>query len=215
MTFTLTLAQAVTEAVTVNYVTSDGTATAGQDYTAVTSGEATIPANSTSATFTVSVTGDTTDEANETFNVTISLPEPEPDLNGSGNGEHPVAISGGATATAAGTIMDDDPVVVTVAPKAASVVEGQDAVFVLTRAGVTDGALSIRVRLRAPGRVETLSAEFDAAATTTELSRLQPRTTTWWTTPPRTTTPSKSSATGTSMAGMTPSILPETRMRPR
>ena len=95
MTFTLTLAQAVTEAVTVNYVTSDGTATAGQDYTAVTSGEATIPANSTSATFTVSVTGDTTDEANETFNVTISLPEPEPDLNGSGNGEHLVAIVGG------------------------------------------------------------------------------------------------------------------------
>ena len=170
MTFTLILAQAVTEAVTVNYVTSDGTATAGQDYTAVTSGEATIPANSTIGTFTVSVTGDTTDEANETFNVTISLPEPEPDLNGSGNGEHPVAITGDATATAAGTIMDDDPVVVTVAPKAASVVEGQDAVFVLTRAGVTDGALSMRVRLRAPGRVETLSAEFDAAATTTELS---------------------------------------------
>ena len=170
MTFTLTLAQAVTEAVTVNYVTSDGTATAGQDYTAVTSGEATIPANSTSATFTVSVTGDTTDEANETFNVTISLPEPEPDLNGSGNGEHPVAITGGATATAAGTIMDDDPVVVTVAPKAASVVEGQDAVFVLTRTGNTEEALSMFVRLRAPGRVATLRAEFAAAAATAELT---------------------------------------------
>ena len=170
MTFTLTLAQAVTEAVKVNYVTSDGTATAGQDYTAVTSGEATIPANSTSATFTVSVTGDTTDEANETFDVTIFLPEPEPDLNGSGNGEHPVAITGGATATAAGTITDDDPVVVTVAPKAASVKEGQDAVFVLTRSGNTEEALSMYVRLRAPGRVETLSAEFDASATTTELS---------------------------------------------
>ena len=170
MTFTLTLAQAVTEAVTVNYATSDGTATAGQDYTAVTSGEATIPANSTSATFTVSVTGDTTDEANETFNVTIFLPEPEPDLNGSGNGEHPVAITGGATATAAGTITDDDPVVVTVAHKEASVAEGQDAVFVLTRTGHTDDALSMQVRLSAPGKVETLSAEFDAAATTTELS---------------------------------------------
>ena len=170
MTFTLTLAQAVTEAVTVNYVTSDGTATAGQDYTTVTSGEATIPANSTSATFTVSVTGDTTDEANETFNVTISLPEPEPDLNGSGNGEHPVAITGGATATAAGTIMDDDPVVVTVAPKAASVVEGQDAVFVLTRTGNTEEALSMFVRLRAPGRVATLRAEFAAAAATAELT---------------------------------------------
>ena len=66
--------------------------------------------------------------------------------------------------------MDDDPVVVTVAPKAASVVEGQDAVFVLTRTGHTDDALSMQVRLSAPGKVETLSVEFDAAATTTELS---------------------------------------------
>ena len=171
MTFTLTLSQAVSQDVTVNYVTSDGTATAGQDYTAVASGTATIPANSTSATFTVSVSGDTTDEANETFNVTISLPEPEPDLlGGSGVSPPDVAIVGGGTATVSGTIMDDDPVVVTVAPKAASVVEGQDAVFVLTWTGHTDDALSMQVRLSAPGKMETLSVEFEAGATTTELS---------------------------------------------
>ena len=169
VTFTLTLAQAVTGDVTVNYVTSDGTATAGQDYTAVTNGTTTIPANSTSTTFTVSVTGDTTDEPNETFNVAISLPEP--DLSDGGGASPPeVAIVGGDTATVSGTIVDDDPVVVTVAPKAASVVEGQDAVFVLTRTGHTDDALSMQVRLSAPGKVETLSVEFDAAATTTELS---------------------------------------------
>ena len=169
MTFTLTLAQAVTGDVTVNYATSDGTATAGQDYTAVTNGTTTIPANSTSTTFTVSVTGDTTDEPNETFNVAISLPEP--DLSdGGGASPAEVAIVGGDTATVSGTIVDDDPVVVTVAPKAASVVEGQDAVFVLTRTGHTDDALSMQVRLSAPGKVETLSVEFDAAATTTELS---------------------------------------------
>ena len=171
MTFTLTLGQAVSQDVTVNYVTSDGTATAGQDYTAVTNGTTTIPANSTSTTFTVSVTGDTTDEPNETFNVAISLPEPDPDLSDGGGASPPeVAIVGGDTATVSGTIVDDDPVVVTVAPKAASVVEGQDAVFVLTRTGHTDDALSMRVRLSAPGKVETLSAEFDAAATTTELT---------------------------------------------
>ena len=171
MTFTLNLAQAVTEAVMVNYVTSDGTATAGSDYTAVTNGTTTIPANSTSATFTVPVTGDTTEEANETFNVTISLPEPGPDLSdGGGSGPPQVAIVGGDTASAVGTIMDDDPVVVTVAAKEASVNEGQDAVFVLTRTGHTDDALSMRVRLSAPGKVETLSAEFDAATTTTELT---------------------------------------------
>ena len=171
MTFTLTLAQAVTGDVTVNYATSDGTATAGQDYTAVTNGTTTIPANSTSTTFTVSVTGDTTDEPNETFNVAISLPEPDPDLSGGGGASPPeVAIVGGDTATVSGTIVDDDPVVVTVAPKAASVVEGQDAVFVLTRTGHTDDALSMQVRLSAPGKVETLSVEFEAGATTTELS---------------------------------------------
>ena len=171
VTFTLTLGQAVSGAVAVNYVTSDGTATAGQDYTAVTSGAATIPANSTSATFTVSVSGDTTDEANETFNVTISLPEPDPGLSdGSGGSPPDVAIVGGNTATVSGTIVDDDPVVVTVAPKADSVVEGEDAVFVLTRTGHTDDALSMQVRLSAPGKVETLSAEFEAGATTTELS---------------------------------------------
>ena len=171
MTFTLTLAQAVTGDVTVNYVTSDGTATAGQDYTAVTNGTTTIPANSTSTTFTVSVTGDTTDEPNETFNVTISLPEPEPDLpDGSGSSPPDVAIVGGDTATVLGTIVDDDPVVVTVAPKMDSVVEGEDAVFVLTRTGHTDDALSMQVRLSAPGKVETLSVEFEAGATTTELS---------------------------------------------
>ena len=171
MTFTLTLAQAVTEPVTVNYVTSDGTATAGSDYTAVTNGTATIPANSTSATFTVSVTGDTTDEANETFNVTISLPEPEPDASdGGGSGPPPVAIVGGDTATAVGTIMDDDPVEVTVAHKKASVKEGQDAVFVLTRTGNTEENLWMFVRLRAPGRVAPLSVEFAAAAATTEIT---------------------------------------------
>ena len=169
VTFTLTLAQAVTGDVTVNYVTSDGTATAGQDYTAVTNGTTTIPANSTSTTFTVSVTGDTTDEPNETFNVAISLPEPDRS-DGGGASPPEVAIVGGDTATVSGTIVDDDPVVVTVAPKAASVVEGQDAVFVLTRTGHTDDALSMQVRLSAPGKVETLSVEFEAGATTTELS---------------------------------------------
>ena len=47
MTFTVTLAKAVTEAVTVNYATSDGTAVAGQDYTAVSNGSVTIAANTT------------------------------------------------------------------------------------------------------------------------------------------------------------------------
>ena len=170
MTFTVTLATAVTEAVTVNYTTSDGTATAGQDYTAVNNGTVTIAAGSTTAEFTVSVTGDETDELDETFNVTISMPEPEPNLNGGSSGEPAAAITGGDTATVAGTILDDDPAVVTVAPKVDTVEEGEMAVFVLTRAGMTDGPLAIQVRLRAPGRLEMLDARFEPDATTAEIT---------------------------------------------
>ena len=60
------------------------------------------------------------------------------------------AIIGGDTATVTGTIRDDDPAVVTVAPKVDTVEEGEAAVFVLTRAGMTNGALAMQVRLRAP-----------------------------------------------------------------
>ena len=170
MTFTVTLATAVTEAVTVNYATSDGTAIAGQDYTAVSNGSVTIAAGSTTAEFTVSVTGDETDELDETFNVTISMPEPEPNLNGGSSGEPAAAITGGDTATVAGTILDDDPAVVTVAAKVDTVEEGEMAVFVLTRTGVMDGPLAIQVRLRAPGRLEMLDARFEPDATTAEIT---------------------------------------------
>ena len=170
MTFTVTLAKAVTEAVTVNYATSDGTAIAGRDYTAVSNGSVTIASGNTTAEFTVSVTGDETDELDETFNVTISMPEPEPDLNGGGSGEPVAAITGGDTAAAVGTILDDDPAVVTVAPKVDTVEEGEAAVFVLTRAGLTNGALAMQVRLRAPGRLQMLDARFEPGAVTTEIA---------------------------------------------
>ena len=174
MTFTVTLAKAVTEAVTINYATSDGTAIAGRDYTAVSNGSVTIAAGNTTAEFTVSMTGDETDELDETFNVTISMPEPEPNLNGGGSGEPMAAIIGGDTATAVGTILDDDPAVVTVAPKVDTVEEGEAAVFVLTRAGMTNGRLAMQVRLRSPGRLRTLDARFEPGAVTTEIAVATP-----------------------------------------
>ena len=57
---------------TATWSTADGTATAGSDYTAVSSGTLTIAAESTSANITVTVTQDTTDEKAETFTVTLS-----------------------------------------------------------------------------------------------------------------------------------------------
>ena len=70
-TFTVTLAAAVTSAVSVNYATTNGTATAGSDYTAA-SGVLTFAAGETSKTLAVSLTGDTVIENDETFTVTLS-----------------------------------------------------------------------------------------------------------------------------------------------
>lgn len=70
MTFSVTLSEAATETVTLNYVTSDGTATAGTDYVAG-NGTITIPAGSVTASFDVTITGDTDIEADETLGVTI------------------------------------------------------------------------------------------------------------------------------------------------
>jgi aryl-phospho-beta-D-glucosidase BglC (GH1 family) len=69
--FTVTLSKAATGAVTVNYATQNGTATAGSDYTAA-SGTLTFVAGETSKTVTVVVRGDTAVEANETFRVLLS-----------------------------------------------------------------------------------------------------------------------------------------------
>ena len=159
-TFVVTLASATDKPVTVNYATSDGTATAGEDYTAVNNGSVTIATGDTTAELDVSVNGDEIDEHDEVFNVTISLP----------SGTTAAAITGGHNATALGLIQDDDPAVITVAPKADMVKEGEEAVFVLTRAGVIGNPLPIQVRLRAPGRVEKLAVRFERGAATAELA---------------------------------------------
>ena len=71
--FTLTLSPASANAVTVNYATADGTATAGSDYTAV-SGVVTFAAGQTSRTVSVPVLGDTVPEPDETFYLALTNP---------------------------------------------------------------------------------------------------------------------------------------------
>jgi hypothetical protein len=71
LSFTVTLSQAATGPVTVQYATGNGTATAGSDYTAKT-GTLTFAAGETSKVIKVTVTGDTAVEANETLTVTLS-----------------------------------------------------------------------------------------------------------------------------------------------
>lgn len=72
-TFTVSLNALSSAPVTVKYATANGTATAGNDYTAA-SGTLTIPAGQISKTVAIQVKGDTTNEARETFFVNLSNP---------------------------------------------------------------------------------------------------------------------------------------------
>ena len=70
--FTVTLSAASGLAVTVNYATSNGTATAGADYTAISATTLTFSPGQTTKTFNVAVLADSLDEANETATLTLS-----------------------------------------------------------------------------------------------------------------------------------------------
>jgi glucose/arabinose dehydrogenase len=89
---TVSLSSPVAQAVTVQFATANGTATAGSDYVS-TSGTLTFAPSTTTATVTVSVTGDLVDEDNETF--LVNLANPTNAILGDGHG--------------VGTITDDDP----------------------------------------------------------------------------------------------------------
>ena len=69
--FAVTLSQAASETVTVDYATADGTAQTGQDYTA-TDGTLTFAAGETQKTVSVAVLDDAHDEGEETLTLTLS-----------------------------------------------------------------------------------------------------------------------------------------------
>ena len=73
LAFAVTLSRAPSGTVTVDYATSDGTATAGSDYTA-TSGTLTFAAGETEKTVSVPVLDDAHDEGSETLTLTLSNP---------------------------------------------------------------------------------------------------------------------------------------------
>ncbi len=67
----LTMAEAIDRAVTVNFATADGTATAGEDYQAA-SGSVQFLPGSTEASFVLTVFGDSVNENTETFDLVLS-----------------------------------------------------------------------------------------------------------------------------------------------
>jgi hypothetical protein len=71
--FTVSLSSAMSQPVSVNYVTANGTADSDSDYQSA-SGTLTIPAGQTSSTFTVLVNGDDVSEEDEYFFVNLSNP---------------------------------------------------------------------------------------------------------------------------------------------
>ena len=73
MDFTVTLSRPLTEAVSVDYATSDGTARAGEDYTE-TAGTLTFEAGELARTVSVPVADDAHDDDGETFTLTLSNP---------------------------------------------------------------------------------------------------------------------------------------------
>jgi len=92
-TFVVSLSEATTGNVTVKYATSNGTATAGSDYTALASTTLTFAAGETYKTIVVNIANDATIEPNETFNVTLSSPSANATI---------------LTAVGVGTIVDND-----------------------------------------------------------------------------------------------------------
>ena len=133
VTITVTRSGGSDGAVSVSYATSNGTATAGSDYTA-TSGTLNFAAGETSKSFTIPIINDTAVEGLETVSLTLSSP------------------TGGATlgsqATATLTITSDDvatvPGVLQFSSATYSVNETNATVTVtVTRTGGSDGAVSV------------------------------------------------------------------------
>lgn len=135
--YTVTLSQTNTSATTVN-LTRSGTATSGADYSgAVTS--VVVPANTSSASFTVTPIADTTVEADETVTFSVA----------SGTG-----YSTGSPASATATIVNDDFPVASIAVSPASVTED----------GVTNLLYTVTLDQRSPS---ALSIGFGVSGTAT------------------------------------------------
>ncbi|BFM40186.1 Ig-like domain-containing protein [Synechocystis sp. LKSZ1] len=102
-TFTVTKTGTTTQSATVNFGTSNGSATSGQDYT-TNSGTLTFAANETSKTVTVNITNDGIFEGSETFNVNLSNATNATIADGTGVG----TIKDDGTVTGPGSIPADD-----------------------------------------------------------------------------------------------------------
>ncbi|PPT82003.1 autotransporter outer membrane beta-barrel domain-containing protein [Xanthomonas arboricola pv. zantedeschiae] len=161
-TFTVSLSAASGQTVSVNYITADGTATAGSDY-AARSGTLTFAPGVTAQGVAITVNGDTAVEPNETFSVGLS-------------GASNASI---ARATGTGTIVNDDVVVVVGPASLPAATAGSAYSQALSASGgtapytfaITAGALPAGLSLSAGGVLSgtpTASGGFNFTATATD-----------------------------------------------
>lgn len=131
--FTVTASGTSASAMSVQYATQNGSATAGSDYSAAT-GTLTISPGATTGTITVAVLGDTTQEPNETFTVNLS------------NATNSTIADGQGT----GTISNDDnaPVTPSLSIGDVTMTEGNagtvNAVFTVTASGATTQTVTVQ-----------------------------------------------------------------------
>ena len=127
-TITVNLSEAGYSTITVGYATSNGSATAGSDYTAA-SGTLTFTAGDTQETFTVPITNDSDVEGSETVSLALSSP---------------VGATLGAQNTATLTINDDDVPSITFSSAAYSVAEdGGSATITVNLSAVASGTVTV------------------------------------------------------------------------
>lgn len=130
LAFTVTLAAASTQTVTVNYATVGGTATSGSDY-AATSGTLTFAPGVLTQSVLVSIFGDTTAEANETFAVNL------------GGAVNAAIVDGQGI----GTITNDDVAPVSVSINSVTVKEGSSGftnmIFTLSLSAASTQSISV------------------------------------------------------------------------
>jgi subtilisin-like proprotein convertase family protein len=152
LTFNVTLSNPSDQTVTVDYATTDGTATtADGDYVAA-SGAVTFNPGQTAKTVDVTVNGDLTHESDETFTVDLSSPSNGNVLDGSG----------------AGTITNDDQVP-DISIDDQSVTEGDagtsTVTFNVTLSNPSDQTVTVDYATT-DGTATTADSDYDAAAST-------------------------------------------------
>ena len=126
LAFTVTLTNPSASTIAVDLTTTNGTAVAGDDYTATTDTVTFLPGE-TSATFTVPTLEDTTDEPDETLTVSASSA---------------TGTTGSIADTGTGTIVDDDDAPA-VSISDVSVTEGGDLVFDVTLSNASSGTITV------------------------------------------------------------------------